>query len=202
LIILSDYISFSVFNKLRDTRHVGIVYFVFKISDKDQTASNVLRVLLRQLLEEFDGLPDSVYTAYTTAIREKRGPPDLLTSTNLFKSCATHFVKTHSSPVLVLLDAFDEFKNKGDENNQRTYLRKSLESLATVLGPGKVRFLITTRVQYRDELARQFRGIRIEVKPDPMDVDKYLDRRLENSSLTDSLKKSIKSKIKEKPPVS
>ena len=187
-------ISSVIYNKLWDTPQIGLCSFLFKISDLQQTAENVVRIALRQLVEEFEDLPQSVYSAYTLAQKNDRGrSPSLNIATKLLNTCISDFFKTYSNPIFILLDAFDEFMNKREQDRQRDVL---LSSLAGLCSEGHVKLLFTTRPQYRGQLQEKFHDSKaIEVKTDQNDVNKYLDLELKSSDLSDDLKKSIKSTI-------
>jgi len=147
-------------------------------------------------VEQFEDLPQSVYTAYTLAQKNNRGsPPNINTSTKLLNTCISEFFQTYSNPVFILLDAFDEFVNKHEQDRQRDDL---LSSLAGLCREGHVKLLFTTRPQCREQLQDKFHdSVVIEATTDHNDVKKYLDTELKFSDLSDHLNNSIKSTIAE-----
>jgi leucyl-tRNA synthetase len=148
------------------------------------------------LVEQFEDLPQSVYTAYILAQKADRGnSPGINTSTKLLNACASDFFQTYSNPVFILLDALDEFVNKHEQDRQRDDL---LSSLAGLCLEGHVKLLFTTRPQFREQLQEKFNdSVVIEATTDHNDVKKYLDSKLEYSDLPEDLKSSIKCTIAE-----
>jgi hypothetical protein len=178
-----------IYHKLRETPQIGIVFFLFKIYNREQTAIDALRVLLRQLLQQCDEIPESIYSAYSS----QSPAPDFDTLLKLFAASLSAFSSTYSRPVFILLDAFDEFKNETDEGHQRGNF---LDAISTVLNSGNVKVFVTARLQNRDELLAKFkRAVVKEVETDHDDVKKYLDRQLEGSRLSPQLQAAIKEKI-------
>jgi hypothetical protein len=94
-----------------------------------------------------------------------------------------------------MLDAFDEFLNKDNEDGQRSEL---LDSLGKISRNVSTRFLITTRRNCAPELERAFKSESqvATVKGCSEDVEKYLDDELRRLiRLDDDLKATIRRTI-------
>jgi len=117
--------------------------------------------------------------------------PSLDKFASLLKASLQEF---SSSPSFILLDAYDEFRNSGDEEVQRSDL---CSSLSEICRGGSARILITTRPQYRDALKDTFSESQIVVvKGDLIDVERHLDERMQplkrlNNELKANIKKAI-----------
>jgi hypothetical protein len=178
-----------IYHKLRTTPQIGLVFFLFKISNRVQTTNDVLRVLLKQLLEQCDEIPESVYSAFSS----QSGAPDNDTLTRLFAMCLSAFSSMYSKPVFILLDAFDEFKNEKDERYQR---KEFLLAISKFLNSGNVKVLVTTRPQNQGQLLTSFTGAVVkEVQTNRRDVEEYLDRQMVDLDLPPRLRDAIKEKI-------
>lgn len=178
-----------IYRKLLETPQIGIIFFLFKISNRTQTTTDALRVLLRQLLQQCDEIPESIYSAYSPQSSE----PDFDTLLKLLAASLSAFSSTYSRPVFILLDAFDEFKNEKDEGHQRGSF---LDAISTVLNSGNVKVFVTSRLPNLDDLLAKFKGAVVkEVETNRDDVEKYLDRQLEGSRLSPELQAAIKEKI-------
>jgi hypothetical protein len=178
-----------IYHKLGETAQLGILFFLFKISNREQTTTDALRVLLRQLLQQCDEFPGSVYSAYSS----QSSAPDFDLLLKLFVASLSAFSSTYSRPVFILLDAFDEFKNETDEGYQRG---RFLDAISTVLNSGNVKVFVTTRLPNLDDLLAKFKGAVVkEVETNRDDVKKYLDRQMEGSRLSPELQAAIREKI-------
>lgn len=183
--------SSLIFHRLREDPNLGVSYFFFNHSNRDETAENVIRGWLRQVVAQLDKIPEAVSIEYD---RFKKDPhrimPNQQTFTRLLKSALEQF----SSPSFFILDAFDEFRNTTDEERQRGELCSALSALCET---GFAKILITTRPQYRDELKDAFSNSQIaKVKGDLKDIEKYLDDQLQplkhvNNELKVNIKKTI-----------
>ena len=185
-------ISSMIFNRLRENPKLGISYFFFNHSNREETAENVIRVLLRQSVAQLRRIPEDVSTGYFRFINDPhRMMPSRNTFANLLKTSLKEF---SSSPSFILLDAYDEFRNSSDEEGQRTEL---CSSLCAIYRSGSTRILITTRPQCRQELKDTYSESQIAVvKGDSADIEKYLDDRIQPlKRLNDELKANIKKTI-------
>jgi len=185
-------ISSMIFNRLRENPKLGISYFFFNHSNREETAENVIRVLLRQSVAQLPRIPGDVSAEYSRFINDPhRVMPSRKTLATLLISSLKEF---SSSPRFILLDAYDEFRNTSDEERQRTEL---CSLLSAICRSGLARILITTRPQCRQELKDALIGSQIAVvKGDSDDVEKYLDDQIMPlKRLNDELKANIKKTI-------
>ena len=177
---------------MREDPKLGIAYFFFNHSKRDETAENVIRVLLRQTVAQLRRIPGDVSAQYSRFVND---PHKVMPSLDTFASLLKSSLKEYSSsPNFILIDAYDEFRNTGDEEGERNELCSTLSAISR---SGSSRFLITTRPQCRQELQNTFAESPIEViKGDLADVEKYLDdqkqlNRLKNDELKANIKKTI-----------
>jgi len=188
---LSD-ISSVIFNRLREDPKLCMSYFFFNVSNRDETAENVIRVLLRQIVAQLRRVPGEVNAEYSRFQNDPhKVKPSLDTLASLLRSSLQAF---SSSPSFILLDAYDEFRNADNDEGQRSDL---CSSLSEICRDGSARILITTRPQYRDVLKDTFSESQIVVvKGDLIDVERHLDERMRplkrlNNELKANIKKAI-----------
>jgi len=184
--------SSAIFNRLRENPTLGISYFFFDDSNRDETAENVIRALLRQILAQLRRIPRDVSAEYS---RFKNDPDRMIRSRYTFASLLkSSLEELSSSPSFILLDAYDEFRNKDDEERQRAQL---CSTLSAICRSTSAKILITTRPQCRHELKDVFSSSEIAViKGDLIDVEKYLGDQIQlHKYLHDDLKANIKKTI-------
>jgi hypothetical protein len=101
-----------------------------------------------------------------------------------------------SSPSFILLDAYDEFRNTGDEEVQRSALCSFLSEICHYCS---VKILVTTRPQCRQDLKEAFPSSAVAVvKGDLADVETYLENRIQPlKRIHEQLKANIKRTILE-----
>jgi NACHT domain len=170
---------------------VGILYFFFNHSNKNQKSGDVIRVLLTQMLGQFENVPENVLKEYKRSKTRAHQPID---HAALLTSCIKQFVHLYSSPVFVLIDAYDEFKNQGDEQKERA---EFLSHLSQICQTEQAKVFITTRSHYGEDLRTTLNGVVTELESDTVDIEQYLDERLKDPTMSDELRKLAKSKIAE-----
>src|SRR5271154_2463963 len=144
-----------------------------------QTADNVIACILRQLLQH-KALPQALDEAYNKWIeRGQRNRPDGDFFAELVVQCLEEF-----SAVFIVLDAFDEC---GEEE------RETLVNYLQQFQKAGFKIYITTRLHLRDGLVESFgmAGGTIEIKADPVDVEKYVKESLKNRRIANAVKDEI-----------
>ena len=130
--------------------------------------------MLRQLLEQFETLPDFVRTEY---FKDKKPGVEtgLGTYKELFKSSASEFSKRYdSNRIFILVDAYDEFINEKNERKERGEFRDFLGDISKC---HQASFLITTRVEYDQELSDSISSpCRVTMTGDLGDIERFLER--------------------------
>lgn len=182
-----------LFNRLRENPELGILYFFFSLSNQQQKAMDVIRSLLRQLLEQLQIIPDAVRKAYAD---NKRGPMEFSSNrfTELLKSSISEFCKLYSSKVFILIDAYDEFLlNQPNQTEQRGEFREFLKKISKT---GKISIFITSRDQCLPEL-KEISMSQVAMQCELTDVETYLDEQLKHQTMSFQWKENIKNKIKE-----
>ena len=192
---MADFSS-AIFHRLRQNPRLGTSYFFFNHSNRDQTAENVIRFLLRHAVAQLPTIPADVHAEYS---RFKTDPHKIMANgkrfAGLLKSSLEEFANFSASPSFVLLDAYDEFCNSKSEDRERADL---LFCLSEIFRTNKVKILISTRPHWCMELANTFKGCQVaEVKGDLKDVKQYLEHELEFRNLSDGTKDLIKTAIVE-----
>lgn len=185
-----------IFNSLRKSPQIGILYFFFNHANRAQKSEDVIRVLLRQMVGQLEKIPDAINAEY---FKYKTDPHKTMPSgdsyTKLLTACIDDFFKAYFNPVFILVDAYDEFKNAENERKERKVLLSCLRQLCLT---DKTRILITTRPQYREELRIALPGQQIiDIEANPADVEKYLNQRIKHEPLSNELKDAIKATITE-----
>ncbi len=189
---LPDFSSL-IFHRLHEDPKLGISYFFFNHSNREETAEKAIRALLRQVVAQSPRIPGDVATEYSRYISDPHKMPTTQDKfTSLLKSSLKQFP---SSPSFILIDAYDEFRNTHDEDWQRMEL---CSALFAICGDRSARILITTRPHWRHELKDAFRDESqiAAVKGDLADVEKYLDLKIQPfNRLDQDLKSNIKRTI-------
>jgi archaellum biogenesis ATPase FlaH len=166
---------------------VGIVQFYFRYDNRtNQTAENVVRSFLQQLLYQFDVVPPSVSKAYEQSMKygSKANPQYV----ELLTNCLEEFAR-----VFILIDALDECID-----NDRQELLRIVENLQQVL-ESQVKLFITTRSHhYQKDLIHkkslQEAGV-LEIEADTEDIKKYLKKKLENAPRAENLTQEMRDNI-------
>jgi hypothetical protein len=185
-----------IFHRLRETPQLGLLYFFFNHSNQEQRAEDAIRVLLKQLLRQLPKLPRDVHNQYS---KYKRDPHNVMPGReiyeNLLKSAVEEFFNMSSNQVFILVDAYDEFRSTQHEERERKCFRSCLLQLSET---NKARILVSTRPQYRDLLQESISESRIaEIRGDLIDVERYIDYRLECFDVQATMKDKIKAAILE-----
>lgn len=195
---LSDCLCRSVvFFRLREAPQTGLLYFFFNHSNQNQKAKQVIRVLLKQVLQQLQQIQLHVQNEYKRYIKSPHKiPTNLETLQRLLKSCVQEYYNLSGNRIFILIDALDELRGTRaeEENRERTNCLSCLQQLSET---GQVRVLISTRLQYREILQRTFPDLQIcAVRGDQGDIERYLDYRLD-SILVPSFRGKIKKTILE-----
>jgi hypothetical protein len=190
--------SSVIFNRLLKTPQLGVIYFFFNHSDRQQTAENVVRVLLRQLLHQLDTIPQKVFDEYARYKQDPRMMPNRETYTLLLKYSITELLECNYNQVFVLIDAYDELLSVKEVQLEQAAKERAgiCFSLSSLTERGNVKILVTTRPQYSIELQNAFPKSRVvDLHGDITDMEMYLRGRLQRINLSDSLKDHIKDKL-------
>jgi hypothetical protein len=196
-LIYSHDFSSVIFNRLLKTPEDGLLYFFFNHSDREQSAEHVTRVLLRQLLSQLDAVPEDVLLEYSHYKKHLQMPPRE-TFERLLKLSLESFIKSTSSRVFILVDAYDELLSSSEERGDKAALeRAAVCTCLSQLGEiHNVKMLITTRPQYCGELQTALPNSKMAaIHGDRNDMELYLQTRLMPLRLPDSLKAIILDKL-------
>lgn len=106
------------------TPRLAVLYFFFSYAQGTQKTENIIKLLLRQILQQLGGnIPESVKREYRTFKKDPDGnAPSPKILTQLLQECISYFAKVSSNQVFVLFDAFDEFKSRENEETERMKL--------------------------------------------------------------------------------
>jgi hypothetical protein len=113
----------------------------------------------------------------------------------LLKLLKTAFSEFHKNSIFILVDAYDEFLNKG--NKQQAERRRFREYIKEINEMGRVTILITTRDHLEDELRDSFESHIVKTQADGEDINKFLDKEIDPMNLSDENKAYIKEIIKQ-----
>jgi predicted metalloendopeptidase len=162
----------------------------------------VIRVLLRQLLDQLGKIPNDVRNEYS---RYRNDPhkimPDRDKYTSMLKGSIEEFFKAKQNRIFILVDAYDELLSSKEEKLERvTAERVAVRScLAKLTETENAKVLITTRFQHREELKQSFIDSNIvDIHGELKDMRIYLEIRIGPLDLQDPLKVEIIETILEK----
>jgi len=187
--IVADDIRSIVFNSLRATSQVSISYFFFNHSDPNQKSEAVIRVLLRQILQ-FGKISEDVVKEHWRYDNELNKSPSDYSA--MLHSCIVEFFNHYHNPVFLLLDTYNEFRNEKDEQKEK---EKLLNTLHKVSLTGSTKLFITTRWHYREELRVNLNAVVTDIEADIINIEKYLDDRLNDPKWNEDLRRAIKTRI-------
>ena len=163
---------------------VACFYFDYA-ARKEQSLTNVLGALLKQVVRGLGGIPEEISRAYQNrnSVIGGGGPPlaDILT-----------MLQTTSSkkPTFICIDALDECAEK--------YRVKFLDSLNQILekSPG-TRIFVTGRPYIRPEIGKSLAGrvANVAVGPKRGDIIRYLNTRLDEDTKPDAMDPRLKEDI-------
>ncbi len=191
--------SSVIFNRLLKSPQLGLIYFFFNHSDRQQTAENVVRVLLRQLLCQLDTIPHQVQDEYARYKQDQhRRMPDRETYTLLLKHSIVGFFEANHNRVFILVDAYDELLSAKEERLEQAVEERAgiCSCLSSLTDTGNVKILVTTRPQYGKELQHAFpKSKAVNLHGDFTDMEAYLRERLRRIYLHPSLKDHITDKL-------
>lgn len=161
------------------------MFFYFDYSNlSSQTAVDVIRALLKQLVYQLDTIPGDVLRAYKESTK-MGGQPKTKAFIELFLTCSRLFSK-----VYIFLDAYDECLER--ERSLLALFLQQLNAAQTIFT------YVTSREHLRGYLKEIFsKAVDLEIRAAPQDVKEYLAQKLaENRSLRN--KSDLKKKIVEK----
>jgi len=156
-------------------------------------ATHAIRVMLRQLLEQLETIPEKVCTVYSRDNKPgvQTGPA---TYKDLLTSCISEFSKLHSSRVFVVVDAYDEFENEENERKERGEFRSVLTEIEKI---GNSSIFITTRAECSRDLEETFsKPIMVNMEVDIEDIEGYLNSQLEYQDLPPECQEKFKTIIR------
>jgi hypothetical protein len=155
-------------------QRLGVVYVYLDYNDQaHQTAADVMKSLLKQLVYQRRSLPTKLESAY-----DQRKSLDMNAVLDMFLESAEHF-----SNVFVVLDALDEC-NKHEREVLMPYLQRFLQS--------RIRIFLTARPEVYCQLSSN-KQRNLEISAQEHDIKNFLVERLKQteSTLTDQFKASI-----------
>jgi NACHT domain len=164
------------------TPQLGIIYFFFNHSDHTQTADRVIRVLLRQILEQLDNIPQEVVSKCNQYIHDPhKRMPDRETYLHLLAFAIEEFFKKNQNPVFILVDAYDELLSTTEKAGRAVAEKKAIRSsLFALAGTNRAKILITTRPHHCQELQSTFPDAKIaNVYGDHEDMKIYIKREIQ-----------------------
>jgi hypothetical protein len=155
------------------------VYIYFDYKEVDQTAENVARKLLKQLMFRLDGSHPTIVSLAERQRSQQR--PDLPALVKMFTECAKEYT------VSVILDAFDECFENQQARLTTLFIKPICEA--------GINIHITTRDSCLEQLKSVLEGASIEeLRADPDDVKNYLDKKI--TERTDKLiENALKTKL-------
>jgi hypothetical protein len=163
---------------------VAVVFIYCNYKEQtDQTASNLIASLLKQIVQDCPAVSDNVRSFYT--LHQRQGTRPILSQliTTLRQEIESY------SKVFIITDALDECTEAKD----RAILLRELRSLS----PLKVNLLVTSRKL--QSIEEHFMEIpRLDIRADDEDVKKFVEGELEAHLHLRKLKGTIVSKIIEK----
>lgn len=161
------------------------MFFYFDYNNpSSQTAEDVIRALLKQLVYQLDTIPGDVLRAYKESTK-MGGQPKTKAFIELFLTCTRLFSK-----VYIFLDAYDECLER--ERSLLAPFLQQLDAAETIFT------YVTSREHLRGYLKEILsKAVDLEIRATPQDVKEYLAQKLaENRSLRN--KSNLKKKIVEK----
>ncbi|KAF2673257.1 hypothetical protein BT63DRAFT_466811 [Microthyrium microscopicum] len=150
---------------------VELAYAFCSYNAQDQTATNLLAGLLRQLLHNRDSLPTCVTSLYESHRNKGIGTRPNLSE---ISQCLVEIFGLFSR-VIIIVDALDEY-DEGD--GVRDVLGRELLKLSSI---HNAHVLVTSR--WITSIENLFEGcLRLEIRATDQDIARYLETRMEGSS--------------------
>ena len=187
-------ISSLVIDRLCDqsgTRNSTVACFYFDCAaQKEQSLTNVLGALLKQVVRGLGGIPEEISRAYQNqnGVIGGGGPP-LADIVMMLQTCSS------KRPTFLCIDALDECAEE--------YQAKLLDSLNQILenSPG-TRIFVTGRPYIRPEIGRRLAGrvANVAVGPKRDDIIRYLNTKLGEDTKPDAMDPRLKADILRKIP--
>ena len=181
-------------HSLRSRPQVAVLSFFFTVANKHENVAYVLRALLKQLLEQFETVPSAVKNEY-----ENTNGGGLFPSRAVLQRILTasidEYMHLYANRLFIVVDAYDEFINIANQEEERAELRTCLRELCK---DKSTRLLITTRSQYTQKLRVSFTSPRVvNIIADLEDLNRFLERQLRHQGFAKSLKDHIRKTILE-----
>ena len=183
-----------LFHSLRARPQVAVLSFIFTVANKSENVEYVLRALLKQLLEQFESVPSAVKNEYESNSGGRWFPSRAILQ-RILTTSIDEYMHLYAGRLFIIVDAYDEFINMANQEEERAELRTCLRELCR---DGSTRLLITTRPQYTQQLQMSFASPRVvSVIADLDDLDRFLERQLRHQGFANSLKEHIRKTILE-----
>ena len=172
-------------------QNTAITCFYFDFAArKEQSATNMLGSLVKQVVSGMDRIPDEISTAFQEQKKSIGGcGPRLIDLVKMLQSI------TSSQPTVICIDALDECLGV-----QRV---KVLDSLKQILErSSETRIFVTGRPHIRAEIEKRLAGrvVSVSVCPTKGDITEYLRVRLGEDEMPDAMNGSLEAEILEKIP--
>ena len=168
---------------------VTCFYFDFA-SRKEQTATNMLGSLLKQMVSGMERIPEDIWTAFQQQKQAIGGcGPQLVDIVKMLQAI------TSSQPTFICIDALDECVGV-----QRV---RVLDSLKQILEKSSTtRIFVTCRSHIRAEMEKLFAGrmITVSISPTKGDIIGYLRVKLSEDETPDAMDEVLEAEILEKIP--
>ena len=183
-----------LFHSLRARPQVAVLSFFFTVANKSENVEYVLRALLKQLLEQFESVPSAVKNEFENT-NAGRWFPSRAVLQRILTTSIDEYTRLYANRLFIVIDAYDEFINMANQEEERAELRTCLRELCK---DKSTRLLITTRPQYTPQLQGSFASPRVvNVIADLEDLDRFLERQLRHQGFAQSLKDHIRKSILE-----
>ena len=192
--LTNRHISSLVIDSLCDqagTRNFTVACFYFDCAaQKEQSLTNVLGAVLKQVVRGLGGIPEEISRAYQNrnSVIGGGGPP-------LADIVAMLQTTSSKKPTFICIDALDECAEG--------YRAKLLDSLNQILqkSPG-TRIFVTGRPYIRSEIGKQLAGrvANVAVGPKRDDIIRYINTRLGEDTKPDAMDPQLKADILRKIP--
>ena len=183
-ITISSLVIDSLCDQVRNRDIVVAGLYCDYLSQEQQSATNMLGAILKQLLER-DGIPQPVRQAFHVEKRGFGGRAAQLSE--LVKTLKTTIASLPQ--VFICIDGLDECLP-----NNRRELFESLQDI--VRASSTTRMFLSGRPHIRDEITRYFaEAVLITVIPTIGDIRRYLEMRLNRDTTPSAMDKNLRAQI-------
>ena len=172
-------------------QNIAVTCFYFDFAArKEQSATNMLDSLVKQMVSGMDRIPEEISTAFQEQKRAIGGcGPKIIDLVKMLQRI------TYSQPTFMCIDALDECVGV-----QRV---KVLDSLKQILERSpETRIFVTGRPHVRAEMEKRLDGhvVTVSVCPAKSDITEYLRVRLGEDEMPNAMNASLEEEILEKIP--